>query len=115
VNEEDPEKRRLRQLAETAGSLAPARIGAWTTPGHVAGESWSEMPWLGRAAFVILFVMLAAAYVLLVVAVFRAGQVVEAVFLAAFAALLACVFTFKHARRQRSARSDRSDDEPHDD
>jgi hypothetical protein len=102
VPEQDPEKRRLRQLAETAGSLAPARIGAWTTPGHVHGDSWSELPWLGRLAFAIVFVVLAATIALLAVAV-GAGLVGGAAVVATCLALPVALVSLG-ARRRRSQR-----------
>src|SRR5262245_20219625 len=102
--EEDPERRRLRQLAEMAGSLAPRRIGAWTTPGYVAGESWSELPWLGRLAFVIVFAMLAAFFVLLVAVLVRSGEVVGAALLVAWAALVVGAIAIGKVRRRHSGR-----------
>jgi hypothetical protein len=98
--EEDPERRRLRQLAETAGSLAPARIGAWTTPGKVVGESWSELPWLGRAALVIVIVTLAALFVLLVAVIARSGDVVAAAVIVAWGVVLAVAIAVGAARRR---------------
>jgi hypothetical protein len=86
---EDPEKRRLRQLAETAGSLAPSRIGAWTTPGYIQGESWSRMPRLGRVAVVIVVVMLVAGVGLLMAATIRAGDAGAAVFIVALMVVIA--------------------------
>ena len=100
VPEEDPKQRRLRQMAETAGSLAPSRIGAWTTPGRVAGEPWSDLPWIARVAFVLLFVMVAAAVVLLIVVAVRAGQVGGAVFVAACIAALTCAVVIGRIRRR---------------
>jgi hypothetical protein len=110
VDEEDPEKRRLRQLAETAGSLAPSRIGAWATPGLVVGESWSEMSRLARAAFVLVFAVLAAVFALFIAALVRAGQVGEAVAAVAFAALMVVVFVVGQVRRRRSRGGERRDD-----
>jgi Flp pilus assembly protein TadB len=103
VPDEDPEQRRLRQQAETAGSLAPSRIGAWTTPGNVHGDSWSELPWLGRMAFGVVFLVLAAAIVLLAVAA-GAGAVGAVVVLVASVALPTVVVSLGRARRARRAR-----------
>src|SRR3954449_9104664 len=88
---EDPEKRRLRQLAETAGSLATSRIGAWTTPGYIHGDSWSRMPRLGRVAIAIVIVMSVAGIGLLVAATVRAGQAGAAVFMVALLVVMAAV------------------------
>src|SRR5262245_29944498 len=100
MTEEDPERRRLRQLAETAGSVAPSRIGAWTTPGKVLGDSWSQLPRLGRMAFVIVFTMLAALFLLLVAVVARSGDVVGAALLVAWAALVVGAIAVGRARRR---------------
>jgi Flp pilus assembly protein TadB len=106
VRAEDAEKRRLRQLAETAGSLAPSRIGAWTTPGYVHGDSWSDLPWLGRLAFVIVLVALAAVAVLIAVAA-GAGPVGAVVVIAACVVLPVSVVSIGRARRRRLGRSAR--------
>jgi hypothetical protein len=75
VPDEDPEKRRLRRLAETAGSLAPSRMGPSVTPGRVPeGGSWSDVPLAGRIALVALLVALAALVVLVVVVAARDGR-----------------------------------------
>jgi hypothetical protein len=100
VRDEDPEKRRLRQLAEMAGSLAPSRIGAWTTPGYVHGDSWSELPWLGRVAFAIVLVMLAAVPALLALAA-GAGVVGAVVVLVGSVVLCTAVVSIGRSRRRR--------------
>jgi len=95
---EDPEKKRLRQLAETAGSLAPSRIGAWTTPGVVHGDPWSKLPWVARIAFILIGLACLTGIGLLIAIAAHSGDTALAAGIAVFLVVIITAFAVGRLR-----------------